>query len=208
MSRHSHDIGLSRVVASELACGVATRVQHATAMRSNGCWRCSRRLPMTNAVYGQTANCELRATLEPRGPPIATMDTRIAAYALAVGAPPVTNNDPEFSKVPGPAMKIGPHGGKVAKRRGATGGARSRPSAMPGCHVLDTHAHDARSGTRPERTSGHDPTFRAVLLRAVRSRRQIRALDQSQQCYRRAWKLSSAAWMMRERPPLGSMSAR
>lgn len=46
--------------------------------------------------YGIIRNC-----LERAGSPIGPLDTLIAAHALAVGACLVTNNEREFSRVPG-----------------------------------------------------------------------------------------------------------
>jgi len=43
----------------------------------------------------------LRAELQRRGQPIGSLDTLIAAHALALGATLVTNNLEEFSRVPG-----------------------------------------------------------------------------------------------------------
>jgi len=48
------------------------------------------------AHYGR-----LRAELERRGTPIGPLDTMIAAAALSLGVPLVTNNTAEFSQVPG-----------------------------------------------------------------------------------------------------------
>jgi tRNA(fMet)-specific endonuclease VapC len=43
----------------------------------------------------------IRAHLEARGEPIGPLDTMIAAHALALGVPLVTNNVAEFTRVPG-----------------------------------------------------------------------------------------------------------
>lgn len=47
----------------------------------------------------------LRAHLEGQGTPIGSMDTLIAAQALALGATLVTNNGREFQRVPGLAVE-------------------------------------------------------------------------------------------------------
>lgn len=44
---------------------------------------------------------EVRSALESAGTPIGSLDTLIAAHALAAGATLVTNNSGEFSRVPG-----------------------------------------------------------------------------------------------------------
>jgi len=44
---------------------------------------------------------ELRAHLEKKGTPIGSMDMQIAAHALALDVTLVTNNQREFSRVPG-----------------------------------------------------------------------------------------------------------
>ena len=92
------EVGLSSVVASELAYGVAKSVsarnRHALELFL---------APLAVLAYDEQcvwAYGELRATLERQGQPIGAMDTMIAAHALAVGAPLVTNNVREFSKVP------------------------------------------------------------------------------------------------------------
>lgn len=43
----------------------------------------------------------IRHRLESSGKPIGSLDTLIAAHALAIGAALVTNNTPEFARVPG-----------------------------------------------------------------------------------------------------------
>ena len=49
-----------------------------------------------SAVYG-----DLRPKLERRGRPIGAMDLLIAAHALSLGVPLVTNNEKEFRRVAG-----------------------------------------------------------------------------------------------------------
>ncbi len=96
---HLGDIGLSTVVAAELAYGVA----------KSGSERNRKALEMFLAplelipfdppavwAYG-----ELRADLERRGQPIGALDTMIAAQALSMNAVLVTNNTREFSRIAG-----------------------------------------------------------------------------------------------------------
>jgi tRNA(fMet)-specific endonuclease VapC len=93
------EIGLSSVVAAELAYGVA----------KSGSERNRRALEMFLApleivpfdekavwAYG-----ELRADLERLGQPIGSLDTMIAAHALSLNDVLVTNNTREFSRVRG-----------------------------------------------------------------------------------------------------------
>ncbi len=96
---HLGEIGLSSVVAAELAFGVA----------KSGSDRNRRALEMFLApleilpfdepsvwAYGQ-----LRADLERSGQSIGSLDTMIAAHALSINAILVTNNTREFSRVKG-----------------------------------------------------------------------------------------------------------
>ncbi len=93
------DIGLSSVVAAELAFGVA----------KSGSMRNRQALemflaPLTIVPFDASAIWaygDLRADLERRGTPIGSLDTLIAAHALSLQALLVTNNIREFSKVPG-----------------------------------------------------------------------------------------------------------
>ncbi len=93
------EIGLSSVVAAELAYGVAKSASE----------RNRKALEMFLAplellsfdekavwAYG-----ELRADLERRGQPMGSLDTMIAAHALSLNAVLVTNNTREFSRVKG-----------------------------------------------------------------------------------------------------------
>ncbi len=93
------DIGLSSVVAAELAFGVAKsrspRNRQALEMFLAPLFI----LPFDDAAvwtYG-----DLRADLERRGTPIGSLDTMIAAHALSQQALLVTNNTREFAKVSG-----------------------------------------------------------------------------------------------------------
>lgn len=97
------EIGLSSIVAAELAYGVS----------KGGADRNRRALDLFLAPlvilpfderciwkYGQ-----LRTELEQQGEPIGSMDLLIAAHALNEGATLVTNNQREFSKVRGLALE-------------------------------------------------------------------------------------------------------
>lgn len=93
------DVGVSAITAAELAYGVAKSgsVRNRAALEkflapleivafdTDAWWR-----------YG-----DVRAELERRGQPIGSLDTLIAAHALALDTTLVTNNMAEFSRVPG-----------------------------------------------------------------------------------------------------------
>ena len=93
------EIGVSSVVAAELAYGVA----------KSGSERNRRALEMFLAPLEMMpfdeiavwAYGELRAVLERRGESIGSLDTMIAAHALSLKAVLVTNNTREFSRVEG-----------------------------------------------------------------------------------------------------------
>lgn len=97
------EIGVSSIVAAELAFGV----------QKTGSERNKQALnlflaPLTIAPFDE--NCvwaygTLRAQLEKLGQPIGALDTMIAAQALALDLPLVTNNQNEFSRVPGLKME-------------------------------------------------------------------------------------------------------
>lgn len=61
-------------------------------------------VPLTTVDFDSAAaECygKVRTDLERRGVPIGPLDTMIAAHALCLGIPLVTNNTDEFSRVPG-----------------------------------------------------------------------------------------------------------
>ncbi len=93
------DIGLCSVVAAELAYGVAKSGSARNRQALEMFLAPLAILPFDEAAvwaYG-----DLRADLERRGSPIGSLDTMIAAHALSQQALLVTNNTPEFAKVPG-----------------------------------------------------------------------------------------------------------
>ncbi|MEO7858827.1 MAG: type II toxin-antitoxin system VapC family toxin [Nitrospirales bacterium] len=79
--------------------------------------------PLEGASFGRDAAAygRLRATLEQKGTPIGSMDLLIAAHALSLAAPLVTNNTREFRRAsPGYTLRTGSSkGGKTAIPRRA-----------------------------------------------------------------------------------------
>lgn len=62
----------------------------------------AQRLPLVGVDYATTRHYgQVRALLERQGTPIGANDTWIAAQALAIEATLVTDNEREFSRVPG-----------------------------------------------------------------------------------------------------------
>jgi len=93
------EIGLSSVVAAELALGVAKSGSARNRQALEMFLAPLTLLPFDAAAvwaYG-----DLRADLERRGTPIGSLDTMIAAHALSQHALLVTNNTREFARVPG-----------------------------------------------------------------------------------------------------------
>jgi len=93
------DIGISSVTLSELRYGVAKsthREKNAKALDEFI-------IPLEVLPYDEAAAHvygDIRATLEKAGTPIGSMDLLIAAHAVSLGIPLVTNNTREFSRVP------------------------------------------------------------------------------------------------------------
>ncbi len=93
------DIGISSVVAAELAYGVAKSGSARNRQALEMFLAPLAVLPFDEAAvwaYGT-----LRAELERRGSPIGSLDTMIAAHSLSLQALLVTHNTREFAKVPG-----------------------------------------------------------------------------------------------------------
>ena len=93
------EIGLSSVVAAELAFGVAKSASVRNRNALEVFLAPLEILPFDEAAvwaYG-----DLRADLERRGESIGSLDTMIAAHALSLNALLVTNNTREFVKVKG-----------------------------------------------------------------------------------------------------------
>ncbi len=93
------DIGISSITLSELHYGVAKsarREKNAKALEEFI-------IPLEIVVYDEAAAHvygEIRAALEKAGTPIGSMDILIAAHAVSLGIPLVTNNTREFLRVP------------------------------------------------------------------------------------------------------------
>jgi len=93
------DIGVSSVVAAELASGVAKSGSARNRQALEMFLAPLAMLPFDDAAvwaYGA-----LRAELERRGTPIGALDTLIAAHALSQQVQLVTNKTREFAQVPG-----------------------------------------------------------------------------------------------------------
>lgn len=93
------DIGISAITAAELAYGVAKSgsARNRAALEKFF-------VPLEIAAFDADAwwrYGDIRADLERRGQPIGSLDTLIAAHALALDTTLVTNNMTEFSRVPG-----------------------------------------------------------------------------------------------------------
>ena len=93
------DIGISSITLSELRYGVAKsahREKNAKALDEFI-------IPLEVVAYDEAAAHvygDIRSTLEKAGSPIGSMDMLIAAHAVSLGIPLVTNNTREFLRVP------------------------------------------------------------------------------------------------------------
>jgi len=97
------DIGISSVTLSELRYGVAK----STHKEKNTKALDEFIIPLELVSYDESAAHvygDIRATLEKAGTPIGSMDMLIAAHAVSLGIPLVTNNTREFLRVP--SLKI------------------------------------------------------------------------------------------------------
>ena len=93
------DIGISSITLAELRYGVAKsthREKNAKALDEFV-------IPLEVVSYDESAAHvygDIRAALEKAGTPIGSMDMLIAAHAVSLGIPLVTNNTREFIQVP------------------------------------------------------------------------------------------------------------
>ena len=93
------DVGVSSVVAAELAFGVAKSGSARNRQALEMFLAPLAMLPFDDAAVWSYGT--LRAELERRGTPIGALDTLIAAHALSQQAQLVTHNTREFAQVPG-----------------------------------------------------------------------------------------------------------
>jgi tRNA(fMet)-specific endonuclease VapC len=94
------DIGISSITVAELLYGVQ-KSQHRKQNQSALMQFLS---PLEIAVFDTDAAFsygQIRAELERKGTPIGSLDTLIAGHAVSLGVSLVTNNEQEFSRVPG-----------------------------------------------------------------------------------------------------------
>ena len=93
------DIGISSITLSELRFGVAK----STHREKNSKALDEFIIPLEVVSYDEAAAHaygDIRATLEKADTPIGSMDMLIAAHAVSLGIPLVTNNTREFLRVP------------------------------------------------------------------------------------------------------------
>ncbi len=96
----AEDIGLSVITLAELEYGASKSSQP----RRNHDALEQFISPLDVAVFDRKATIaygKIRADLEQKGRPIGAMDLLIAAHAISLGVRLVTNNEKEFSRVPG-----------------------------------------------------------------------------------------------------------
>ncbi len=94
------DVGVSTITVSELQYGVA---KSQNAERNQDALQ-EFLLPLEILPFEESAAFhygKIRTLLERQGSSIGAMDLLIAAHALALAVPVVTNNEREFSRVPG-----------------------------------------------------------------------------------------------------------
>jgi len=94
------ELGLSVITVAELHYGA----EHSLYREQNRAALAQFLLPFDIADFDHAAALtygSVRANLESKGPPISSMDTLIAAHALALKVTLVTHNPSEFQRVPG-----------------------------------------------------------------------------------------------------------
>lgn len=92
------DIGISSITLSELRYGVAKSTHHAKNAKALDEFV----TPLEIVSFDEQAACvygAIRASLEKAGTPIGSMDMLIAAHAVSLGLPLVTNNAREFARI-------------------------------------------------------------------------------------------------------------
>lgn len=93
------ELGISSITAAELWFGAAKSERPAQNQQALEQFL----LPLTIAPFDDgaaQAYGQIRATLERKGTPIGTLDTLIAAHALSLSIPLVTNTVREYKRVP------------------------------------------------------------------------------------------------------------
>jgi len=94
------DIGISSITVAEMAYGV----RKSQRKKQNQEALLQFLSPLTIAEFDSDAAFsygQIRAELENQGRPIGSLDTLIAGHAVSLGVTLVTNNEREFSRVPG-----------------------------------------------------------------------------------------------------------
>lgn len=98
------EIGISAITAAELRFGVEKSQQQTQNLQALELFL----LPLAIIEFDEgaaTVYGRLRTQLEAAGTPIGSLDTLIAAHALHLGVPLVTNNVREFERVAGLAVE-------------------------------------------------------------------------------------------------------
>ncbi len=93
------DIGISAITLSELRYGAAKSAHHEKNSKALDEFI----IPLEVASFDEDAAHvygDIRANLEKAGMPIGAMDMLIAAHAISLGIPLVTNNIREFARIP------------------------------------------------------------------------------------------------------------
>jgi tRNA(fMet)-specific endonuclease VapC len=93
------DVITSVIVAGEVEFGLESKGSERLRLNMEAILQAIRVMPLENSVYRHYG--WLRADLKRKGTPIGPNDLWIAAHALALDAVLVTDNEGEFSRVPG-----------------------------------------------------------------------------------------------------------